>query len=93
MNQEEQLISTLVATCAKEVSSYILSYAKNADLESTSFLVNVATVLVSSALSAQPNEQLLAASRHIQQSLRLVPCLQDENNKSDNYHDSPECFD
>jgi peptidoglycan biosynthesis protein MviN/MurJ (putative lipid II flippase) len=87
MTQEEQRISTLVATCAKEVSAYILSYARSADLESAAFLVNVATVLVSSALAAQPNKQLLAASHHIQQSLRLVHCLQDEDNKSDNYHD------
>ena len=78
MIQDEQQTSALVAACAKEVSAHILAYAREADVDAASFLVNVAAVLASSALAAQPEEQLLAASRHIQQALGLVHCLRRE---------------
>lgn len=78
MTPDEQHISALVAACAKEVSAHILAYAQEAELEASSFLVSVAAVLASSALAAQPEDRLLSASRHIQQALGLVHCLQGE---------------
>ena len=47
-------------------------------MEPLSFLVNVAAVLASSALAAQPEDRLLEASRHIQNALGLVHCLRDD---------------
>ena len=85
MTQDEQYISTLVATCAKEVSAHILTYARNAELEPFSFLVNVAAVLSSSALAAQPEDRLLEASRHIQKALNLVHCLHGDEEGADTH--------
>lgn len=78
MTQDEQQASALVATCAKEASAHILAYAREAEMEPLSFLVNVAAVLASSALAAQPEDRLLEASRHIQNALGLVHCLRDD---------------
>ena len=78
MTQDEQHASALVAACAKETSAHILAYARDAGLEPSSFLVNVAALLASSALAAQPEERLQEASRHIQNALGLVHCLRDE---------------
>ena len=78
MNQDEQRASDFIAACAKETSAYILRYADEAGLERSSFLVSVAAVLASSALAAQPENQLAAASRHIQNALSLIHCLRDE---------------
>jgi hypothetical protein len=77
MTQDEQHISALVAACAKETSAHILAYARDAGLDPPSFLVSVAAVLASAALAAQPEDQRLAASRHIQHALGLVHCLGD----------------
>lgn len=77
MTKDEQLASELIAACAKEVSAYILRYADEAGLERLSFLVSVAAVLASSALAAQPEDQLSVASRHIQNALGLIHCLRD----------------
>lgn len=74
MTPDEKHVSALVAACAKEASAHILAYARDADLDPPSFLVNVAAVLASAALAAQPEEQRLAASRHIQNALGLVHC-------------------
>lgn len=78
MTQDEYRLSVLVAACAKETSAQILAYARDAGLDPPSFLVNVAAVLASSALAAQPEEQLPAASRHIQSALGLVHCLRED---------------
>lgn len=78
MTQDEQHLSTLVAACAKEASAHILAYADEAGLDRLSFLMNVAAVLASSALAAQPEDQLPAASRHIQNALGLVHCLRED---------------
>lgn len=78
MIPDERHISTLVAACAKETSAHILAYAHDAGLDPPSFLVNVAAVLASAALVAQPEEQRLAASSHIQHALGLVHCLGDD---------------
>ncbi|HRX69596.1 MAG: hypothetical protein KDJ22_00750 [Candidatus Competibacteraceae bacterium] len=78
MTEDEQRASDFIAACAKEVSAYILRYADEAGLERSSFLVSVAAVLASSALAAQPEDQLGAASRHIQNALGLIHCLRDE---------------
>ena len=75
MTQDERHLSDLVATCAKEASAHILARAHDAGLDSPSFLVNVAAVLASAALAAQPEAQRLAASRHLQHALGLVHCL------------------
>ena len=77
MTPEEQQASALVAACAKEASAYILHYADDAGLDRLSFLVSVAAVLASSALAAQPEDQLENASRHIQNALGLIHCLRD----------------
>ena len=79
MTLDEEKISTLIAACAKEVSTRILTTAQEKELEPLSFLVNVAAVLASSALAAQPENQLQTASRHIQDTLGLVHCLRDDN--------------
>ena len=78
MTPDERHVSTLVAACAKEASVHILAYAHDAGLDPPSFLVNVAAVLASAALAAQPEAQRLAASRHIQRALGLVHCLEDD---------------
>jgi len=44
-------------------------------LDPPSFLLSVSAVLASSALAAQPEDQLPAASRHLQDALQLVHCL------------------
>jgi hypothetical protein len=81
MTPDDQHISTLVAACAKEASAHILAYARDAGLDPPSFLVSVAAVLASAALAAQPEDQLPAASRHIQNALELVHCRrEDEDN-------------
>ncbi|MDG4594454.1 MAG: hypothetical protein P9F75_01960 [Candidatus Contendobacter sp.] len=78
MTPDEKHVSILVAACAKEASAHILAYARDADLDPPSFLVSVAAVLASAALAAQPEEQRLAASRHIQNALGLVHCRREE---------------
>ncbi len=78
MTPDEQQASALVAACAKEASAHILHYADAAGLDRLSFLVSVAAVLASSALAAQPEDQLPAASRHIQDALGLIHCLRDD---------------
>jgi hypothetical protein len=75
MTPEEQHACALIAACAKEASAHILAYARDAGLDPPSFLVSVAAVLASAALAAQPDDQLQAASRHIQHALGLVHCL------------------
>lgn len=77
MTEDEQRANERIANCAKAVSARILNDADEAGLDRLSFLVNVAAVLASSALAAQPEDQLQAASRHLQNALRLVHCLQD----------------
>jgi hypothetical protein len=78
MTNEEQQTSALIATCAKEASGYILSCAEQAGLDRLAFLVNVSAVLAASALAAQPQDQLAAASRHIQHALGLVHCREED---------------
>lgn len=78
MTPDERHASALVAACAKEASAHILARAHEARLDPPSFLVNVAAVLASAALAAQPEEQRLAASRHIQHALGLVHCRGDD---------------
>ena len=78
MTPDERHISALVAACAKEASAHILARAHQAGLDPPSFLVNVAAVLASAALAAQPEAQRLAASRHIQNALGLIHCLGDD---------------
>ena len=78
MTPDERHVSVLVAACAKEASAHVLAYAHDAGLDPPSFLVNVAAVLASAALAAQPEDQRLAASRHIQHALGLVHCLGDD---------------
>lgn len=82
MTKDEQLASDLIAACAKEVSAHILRYADDAGLDRLSFLVSVTAVLASSALAAQPENQLSAASQHIQNALGLIHCLRDEADQS-----------
>lgn len=82
MTHDEQHASALVAACAKEASAHILGYARKVGLEPSSFLVNVAAVLASSALAVQPEERLQEASRHIQKALSLVHCLDDDEAKA-----------
>lgn len=77
MTEDERHAGALVAACAKEAGAHILAYARAAGLDPPSFLVSVAAVLASSALAAQPEEQLAAASRHIQNALGLVHCLRE----------------
>lgn len=77
MTEDQQRANELIADCAKAVSARILSDADEAGLDRLSFLMNVATVLASSALAAQPDDQLQGASRHLQNALRLVHCLQE----------------
>ena len=78
MTHEEQQASTLIAACAKEASGYILSCAEQSGLDRLAFLMNVATVLAASALAAQPQDQLAAASQHIQHALGLVHCREED---------------
>jgi hypothetical protein len=78
MTQDEPHAGALVAACAKEVSSHIFAYARDAGLDPPSFLLSVSAVLASSALAAQPEDQLPAASRHLQDALQLVHCLRDD---------------
>ncbi len=78
MTEEEQNASTLIAACAKEASGYIISCAEQAGLDRLSFLMNVSAVLAASALAAQPQDQLAAASQHIQTVLGLVHCREDD---------------
>lgn len=78
MTDEEQKTSALIAACAKEASGYILSCAEQAGLDRLSFLVNVSAVLAASALAAQPQDQLAAASQHIQHALGLVHCREED---------------
>ena len=54
MTPDEEKTSELIAACTKEVSTRILTTAQENGLEPLSFLVNVAAVLASSALAAQP---------------------------------------
>lgn len=75
MSNDQPHAGALVAACAKEVSSHILAYAREAGLDPPSFLLSVSAVLASSALAAQPEDQLPAASRHLQDALQLVHCL------------------
>jgi len=77
-DEEQKNTSALIAACAKEASGYILSCAEQAGLDRLPFLVNVAAVLAASALAAQPQDQLAAASRHIQHALGLVHCRQED---------------
>jgi hypothetical protein len=76
MTPDEQHASSVIAHCAKEISARILAAADDAGLERSSFLLNVTAVLAASALAAQPESQRQAASRHIQNALGLVHCLQ-----------------
>jgi hypothetical protein len=69
MTEDERHASALVAACAKEAGAHILAYAREAGLDPPSFLVSVAAVRASSALAAQPEDPLAAASRHIQNAL------------------------
>lgn len=78
MTHEEQQASALIAACAKEASGYILSCAEQAGLDRLAFLVNVSAVLAASALAAQPQDQLAAASQHIQHALGLVHCREED---------------
>ena len=78
MTDDDRHAGALVAACAKEVSAHILAYARDADLDPPSFLVSVAAVLASSALAVQPEDQRPAASRHLQNTLRLVHCPRDD---------------
>ena len=78
MTSDERHFSTLVAACAKETSAHILAYARDAGLDPAVFLINVAAVLASSALAAQPEEERLAASQHLQNALRLVHSLEEK---------------
>ena len=82
MTQDEQNASAVIADCAKEISARILAAADNAGLERASFLINVTAVLAASALAAQPESQQPAASRHIQNALGLVHCLQGAENEA-----------
>jgi hypothetical protein len=82
MTKDERRAGALVAACAKETSAHILAYAREAGLDPPSFLVSVAAVLASSALAAQPEDQLAAASRHIQNALGLVHCLQEKEDEA-----------
>lgn len=77
MTEDERHAGALVAACAKEAGAHILAYAREAGQEPLSFLVSVAAVLASSALAAQPEDRLAAASRHIQNALGLVHCLRE----------------
>ncbi|MCC6133839.1 MAG: hypothetical protein LM550_15760 [Candidatus Contendobacter sp.] len=77
MTEEEQNASVLIAACAKEASGYILSCAEQAGLDRLAFLLNVSAVLAASALAAQPQDQLAAASQHIQDALGLVHCREE----------------
>jgi hypothetical protein len=78
MTEDEQRASDFIAACAKETSAYILRYADEAGLDRSSFLVSVTAVLASSALAAQPEDQLEPASRHIRNALGLIHCLRDD---------------
>jgi hypothetical protein len=78
MTEDEQRASDFIAACAKETSAYILRYADEAGLDRSSFLVSVTAVLASSALAAQPEDQLEPASRHIRNALSLIHCLRDD---------------
>ncbi len=78
MTEEEQSTSALIAACAKEASGYILSCAEQAGQDRLAFLMNVSAVLAASALAAQPQDQLAAASQHIQHALGLVHCREDD---------------
>ncbi len=82
MTDAEPHAGALVAACAKEASSHILSYARDAGLDPPSFLLSVTAVLASSALAAQPEDQLPAASRHLQDALQLVHCLRDHDHRA-----------
>lgn len=77
MTEEEQNASVLIAAYAKEASGYILSCAEQAGLDRLAFLLNVSAVLAASALAAQPQDQLAAASQHIQDALGLVHCREE----------------
>ena len=77
MTEEEQNASVLIAACAKEASGYILSCAEQAGLDRLACLLNVSAVLAASALAAQPQDQLAAASQHIQDALGLVHCREE----------------
>jgi hypothetical protein len=78
MTPDECHVSALIAACAREASAHILAYARDAGLDRSAFLVNVAAVLASAALAAQPEDQLPAASRHIQNALGLVHCRRED---------------
>lgn len=80
MTKDEQYASEVIADCAKEINIRIFTAADNAGLDRLSFMLNVAAVLASSALVAQPEEQLQAASRYIQNALGLVHCLRNAEN-------------
>ena len=82
MTEDERHAGALVAACAKEAGAHILAYAREAGLDPPSFLVSVAAVLASSALAAQPEDQLAAASRHIQNALGLVHCLREQGDET-----------
>jgi hypothetical protein len=82
MTEDERHASALVAACAKEVGAHILAYAREAGLDPPSFLASVAAVLASSALAAQPEDPLAAASRHIQSALGRVHCLREKEDET-----------
>ena len=95
MTEDEQRTSILITDCTKEVSAHILNYADAAGLDRLSFLINVAAVLASSALAAQPEDQLPMASRHIQNALGLVHCLREAEDPATIHNHSfaaPETF-
>lgn len=86
MTSDEQHASALVAACAKAVSAHILHDADAAGVDRLSFLVSVAAVLASSALAAQPEDQLQSASRHLQNALGLIHCLRDAEDAGAHSH-------
>lgn len=75
---EEERYRALIADCAKDLSHRIFATADQAGIDRGAFLMNIATVLASSALAAQPEDQLAAASQHLQSALGLIHCQQEE---------------
>ena len=87
MTPDEQNASALVAACATEASVYILAYARDAGLDPPSFRVSVAAVRASSALAAQPEDPLSAASRYIQNALELMHGLREREDATGRPHE------
>ena len=77
MAPDEHHASASIAAGAQEASAHLLACARDAGRDPASFLVSVAAVRASSALAAQPEDQLAAASRHIQHALGLVHCMRE----------------